>query len=191
MEEDHIGSQWSEVEGGAFSSETPVNGLRLALGHQARVGKDTFADHVIERWGGCKMQFAGPIYDIGRAVQERLGRPVEKDPALLQTIGTSLKAVYGGDVWLAPLLARLQTMPPTSNVLITDMRFPNEMAALKAAGFTTVKITRPGRIIDRDPNHISEIALADAEFDYTINNCAGMDTYLAQVDAVVAAVVLR
>ncbi len=56
------------------------------------------------------------------------------------------------------------------NWIITDMRFPNEMQAVKANGGITIRVVRPH---DKDiplDLHQSETALDNAEFDYEIVN---------------------
>jgi hypothetical protein len=162
-------------------------GKRIALGHQARVGKDTFADHL----GWQRVSIAGPLYELVGDMQRRLGRAVEKDAALLQMIGAGLRDHYGEDVWISQAMRRIEELEaadPTVGIVVTDMRFPNEMRALAAAGFVTVRIERPDRPIDRDPNHPSEIALAGAAFDHVVVNDGDLAGYLAKVDALVAAI---
>jgi hypothetical protein len=66
------------------------------------------------------------------------------------------------------------------NWLFTDMRFPNELEAIKSRGGITIRINRPYRPFDESrqtvddvqmtPEHPSETALDDAKFDYVINN---------------------
>lgn len=54
---------------------------------------------------------------------------------------------------------------------ITDMRFPNEMEAVKQKGGITIRVVRDNgtRAIDTNP-HPSETALDNAKFDYEIIN---------------------
>jgi hypothetical protein len=110
---------------------------------------------------------------------------VTKDPALLQHIGVGFRELYGSDVWVNIVAAQIRALTcedPSVNIIVTDMRFENEMAALKDLGFATVKITRSARVIDRDPNHISETALALAQFDYHIPNEGTFDDYILSID---------
>lgn len=60
------------------------------------------------------------------------------------------------------------------NWIITDMRFPNELEAVKKHNGITIRINRglierTGKMI-HEPEHISETALDNAEFDYVIEN---------------------
>ena len=70
------------------------------------------------------------------------------------------------------------------NWIITDMRFPNELEAVKKKNGITIRVNRKsfkwidpdeyeiqtGKKVERVAEHESEKALNDAEFDYTIEN---------------------
>ena len=51
--------------------------------------------------------------------------------------------------------------------IITDMRFPNELEAVKKHGGITIRVNRGD---GNTGDHASETALDDAQFDYTIDN---------------------
>lgn len=160
-------------------------GLRIALGHQARVGKDTFANHVEKIHDCICISFAENVYRIGTFIQLILGKENKKDPALLQFVGDGLRNLYHDNIFVDSVMQKINDINlanPSVNIIITDMRYPNEMDALKAAGFTTVKITRDNRVIDRDPNHKSEIALKDAKFDFHIENNGTPEEYVEKID---------
>ena len=65
---------------------------------------------------------------------------------------------------------------------ITDMRFPNEMEAVKKRGGITIRVNRPCDIcggsgyhkmscpVSKSGEHYSENALDKSEFDYVIQN---------------------
>lgn len=95
---------------------------------------------------------------------------------------------------LTPVMDKILTeveKNPNANILVTDMRYQNEMKTLGDAGFTTVKITRKDRAIDRDQGHPSEVSLRDAAFNIHIENDHGMDEYIGQVEFVIGALALR
>lgn len=68
------------------------------------------------------------------------------------------------------------------NWIITDLRFPNELEAVKKRGGITIRVNRPCDIcggsgyhkmscpVSKSGEHSSETALDDAEFDYVIDN---------------------
>jgi len=164
---------------------TKAAGLRIALGHQARVGKDTFADHIEAHHGCVRLSFAENVYKIATQVQIILGRPITKDPALLQFIGDGLRNLLGDDIFVNSVMEQVRSIEeqnPAANIIITDLRYPNEMKILSDHGFTTVKITRKNRPIDRDPKHRSEIALADAIFHVNLTNDGPIEEFRKSID---------
>jgi hypothetical protein len=54
------------------------------------------------------------------------------------------------------------------NIVVTDVRFPNEFAAIKARGGYVVRIVRPG--VGPANSHPSETALDGFDFDVVIHN---------------------
>ena len=81
------------------------------------------------------------------------------------------------------------------NWLLTDMRFPNEMDAVKDKGGITIRVNRPkpremflmnaNTTIDtRVPEHPSETALDNTEFDYVIENDGSFDDLMLKVEAI-------
>jgi hypothetical protein len=68
------------------------------------------------------------------------------------------------------------------NWIITDMRFPNEMEAVKERKGITIRVTRDNgtRAIDVNP-HESETALDDATFDYEIANDGTIEDLIEKV----------
>ena len=162
--------------------------LRIALGNKARVGKDTFADIVEETRTIHRLAFAADLKSIATNIQETLQMEVVKDPTLLQKLGTLLREHYGDDVFANTVIKKYNDIiaqHPFANVIVTDMREPIEMKRLTEVGFNTVKITRAGRPIDRNPNHSSEVALDGAVFDYYIENDGTMEEFRDKVKGVI------
>jgi len=173
---------------GTDMSATPITGLRIALGCQSRVGKDTFADRAQQLHGGIKLSFASRLYEICNCIQRTLGMVVAKDPTLLQRQGTELRAYYGDDLFarkVAEHIATIDSTNPTTNIYVTDLRSPVEFETLKSLGFTMVRVIKPDRVIDRDPNHSTEVALVNYDFDYVIINDGDMDYFETQIDATI------
>ena len=69
--------------------------------------------------------------------------------------------------------------------VITDMRFPNEIAAVELREGITIRVNRDNgtREIDTNP-HPSETALDDAKFDYVIENDGTLDELVEKVRAI-------
>jgi hypothetical protein len=74
------------------------------------------------------------------------------------------------------------------NWLVTDMRFPNEMDAVKDKGGITIRVNRPVHALSQENNavqlHPSETALDNAEFDYVIENDGSFDDLMLKVEAI-------
>ena len=71
------------------------------------------------------------------------------------------------------------------NWIITDMRFPNEMQAVKANSGITIRVVRPH---DKDiplDLHPSETALDNAEFDYEIVNDGTIEDLKKKVEGII------
>jgi hypothetical protein len=67
------------------------------------------------------------------------------------------------------------------NWVITDMRFPNELKAVKDRNGITIRVNRYDLIYTTENRHISELALDKAEFDYIINNDSTIEDLIKQV----------
>ena len=105
---------------------------------------------------------------------------------LLQWLGTEVGRVIHRNFWVNALFADYRknykltddTMDSpvakykAPNWIITDMRFPNELEAIKQHGGITIRINRRSieNVIHDDNEHPSETALDNAEFDYVIDN---------------------
>jgi hypothetical protein len=68
------------------------------------------------------------------------------------------------------------------NWCITDMRFPNELEAIKKRGGISIRVNRDNgtRAIDTSP-HASETALDNAEFDYIVDNNGSIEELIDKV----------
>ena len=129
-------------------------------------GKDTLADILCEKHGFVRLSFAGVLKDVcaalfgwdremlegrtaaARAQREvvdewwaaRLGMPGFTPRLALQMIGTDVMRNHFHDgIWVAAVERRLMMLP---RVVITDCRFPNEIALIKAAGGMVVCVER-------------------------------------------------
>ena len=79
------------------------------------------------------------------------------------------------------------------NWIITDMRFPNELEAVKKRGGITIRVNRPCDIcggsgyhkmscpVSKSGEHYSEIALDSAEFDYVVDNNSDIQSLIEKV----------
>ena len=107
---------------------------------------------------------------------------------LLQKLGT--EAMRNGlhqNTWVNALFADFKE---DMHWIITDMRFPNELEAVKKRHGITIRVVRPHGYTDPNTGvykemplsyHPSETALDGFEFDYTINNDGDLDKLISLV----------
>jgi hypothetical protein len=123
---------------------------------------------------------------------------------VLQVWGTEVvRKSWHDDTWIASLENKLRK---TSNdIVISDVRFPNEIAAIKRAGGIVIRVTRgpepewydtaiganTGILPDQEllkqlDVHASETAWIGTQFDAVIdNNANGMDHLYSQLNSLV------
>jgi hypothetical protein len=155
----------------------------IGLSGYARSGKDTVAS-IMGDWGWQRAAFADPIrkavYKLnpqihdGLRVQDivdqfgwdRAKVEYKEIRYLLQHMGTEAgRQLYGEQFWIDQTL---DSVPDDTDVVITDVRFPNEADAIRAIGGEVWRIRRPGTGPVND--HISETAMDDYSFDAIIDN---------------------
>ena len=101
---------------------------------------------------------------------------------LLQLIGTDLfREQLHPNTWVNASFANYLN----NAWIFTDVRFPNELEAIKKRNGITIRINRglverTGKMI-QEPEHISETALDNAKFDYVIENNGTIKELIEQV----------
>jgi hypothetical protein len=130
-------------------------------------GKDTAADHLVTAWDFRRDSFANTLKDAvsnifhwdrdmlqgltaeSRAWREevdvwwaeRLGIPHLTPRWVLQYFGTDVcRDNFSNDIWVASLERKL--MSSKDNIVISDVRFPNEIHAIKDAGGHIIRLQR-------------------------------------------------
>jgi hypothetical protein len=166
----------------------------IALCGRAGAGKDAFAAPLLEDIAVVGLKFARPLKDAILALFPHMDeRHVEGDlkdtvdpstgatpRSLMQVIGTDLLQHglkdrfprVGRGVFVNALLGRVRQT--ARDVVVTDMRFPHELAAVRGLAsrsitVTVVKVVRR----DRDPvggRHESETPIPDEDCDVVVNN---------------------
>ena len=101
---------------------------------------------------------------------------------MLQLIGTDLfRNQLHPNTWVNASFANYLN----NAWIFTDVRFPNELEAIKKHNGITIRINRglverTGKLI-QEPEHISETALDNAKFDYIIENNGTIEELIEQV----------
>ena len=125
---------------------------------------------------------------------------------LIQLLGTEcMRNIIHVNGWVNALFASYRPIDDTQraslgdvldysacefpNWIITDMRFPNELEAVKSRKGISIRVNRRQMKLQNanisinttTSNHPSEIALDDAEFDYTIENNGTIEDLIDKV----------
>jgi len=172
-------------------------------------GKDTAADYLVNFHGFKRESFANTLKDAVASVfswdrellegrtkaarewreqidpwwSQRLNMPDLTPRLVLQLWGTEVcRKSFHDDIWIASVENKLRQTK--DNIVITDCRFPNEIASIRNAGGRVVRIARgldpewfqlariaPLEMKKMYPNiHASEYSWAATDFDITIDN---------------------
>lgn len=177
-----------------FWQTLPHKRLIIAFTGLAGAGKSTAAAYLVKHHRFERVRFAGPLKAMMAALglsQEQIeGSEKEKPCALLggktpryamQTIGTEWgRDLIDFDLWIRAWQAAVDAKRPEIPVVVDDCRFPNEAAAVRAAGGVLVRIDRPGAGLGA-AGHVSEAHTLPSG--WTILNDGSPDNLHSQVDA--------
>ena len=194
-------------------------------------GKDTIADYLVNLHHFRRESFANTLKDAvaqvfgwdrmmleGRTKQarewreqvdpwwaKRLGIPHLTPRYILQQWGTEVcRKNFHDDIWIASLENKLRNS--TDDIVISDCRFPNEIAAIKKAGGRVVRVVRgaepewyqlavsrnrgpngnsswalSGRKLEQLGIHASETAWVGTRFDAVLDNNSTLEDLYQQV----------
>lgn len=189
-------------------------------------GKDTIADYLVNSHSFRRESFANSLKDCvaavfgwdrtmleGRTKQARdwreqvdawwatrLGLPNLTPRWVLQQWGTEVcRRGFHDDIWIASLEQKLRAS--RDDIVISDCRFPNEIAAIRAAGGLVVRVVRgpepawydlavranldlcehSQQQLAQQHIHSSETAWIGTDFDYVLDNNSTLDSLYNQI----------
>lgn len=183
-------------------------------------GKDTAADYLVNFYEFKRESYAGTLKDAVAAVfgwdrdllegrtkaarewreqidpwwSQRLNMPDLTPRLVLQLWGTNvLRQHFHDDIWIASAENKLRTTK--DHIVISDCRFPNEIASIRNAGGRVIRIARGAdpewfNVARSDvtampklyPNiHASEYSWAATEFDLIIDNNGSVEDLYNQL----------
>lgn len=168
----------------------------IAFTGLAGSGKSTAALHLVQRHGFARVRLAGPLKAMLRALglteQEVDGDQKEEPCELLggqtprwamQTLGTEWgRELISGDLWTRAWWQAVHNVPVGQPVVVDDLRFINEAAAVQALNGTIVLVNRPGAGVGAAGHPSEGIALPHHA---TIDNAGSMDDFIASIDSLV------
>lgn len=170
-----------------------------------RSGKDTLAGRLVSSYGFERVAYAdalkGAAYDMNpylgadglrlADLVDSIGWEAAKASLevrrFLQALGVAMRDHVHRDIWTNVVRDRLEAAREYgTNIVVTDVRFPNEAEQIKEYGGIIVRIIRPTLTRDTADAHISERALDDYQPDYTVHNDSTLEALYAEADKVMA-----
>jgi dephospho-CoA kinase len=180
-----------------------IGGVKLALCGGIRSGKDTVGEQLVVNHGFKRFAFGDGIREVcWNLFPERM--EAGKDRALLQGVGQDLRK-YDPDIWVKWILAEIGSADYESwlddpshdmgsmNVVITDLRQPNEYKALREAGYMIVRVNASedvrlararaaGDVFDPSMfHHDTESHYSSWTVDYEIDNEGTFAEFMQQI----------
>jgi len=174
----------------------------VGLSGRMGAGKTSVANYLVETYGFRVVSLAAPLYSALEVLNPyvdyaglryrdalKIYGPDAKNRRpeirrLLQTLGYEvLRECFGADVLLRPVLEDLDAHP-NERIVVPDVRYLNEVAALKARDAVLIRIVREDQKCVWD--HVSETELTDEspQWDFTIPNRSTLSALNECVDCI-------
>jgi hypothetical protein len=169
----------------------------VALTGRAASGKDTAALHLISAHGFTRFAFADILKelcahaegvvtpaDLGWTGYSWTGPKSEIGRRMLQGIGHGAREVLGPDVWVGAMsLAINRTEPRPERVVVTDVRYPNEVDWVRQHRGLLIRVTRPGQVLQGAAHtHPTEANIDRFAVDREVANDGTVEELWAKVD---------
>jgi deoxynucleotide monophosphate kinase-like protein len=188
---------------------------KIGLAGKSGSGKDLIADYIEKQYGFQKIAVADGIREeINTYLQYTLAREAARQDfppsfslvlaafknavwdkpttpeirIMLQWWGTEFRRSSDPDYWVKKLSVRLNN---DDCIVISDVRTPDEMRVVRAAGGEVWFVERSGVDSVGIEDHYTEIALVGVEFDRRIKNDATVDHLKLQIDSMFAPVLVQ
>lgn len=177
--------------------------MLIGLVARKQSGKSTFADYLVKEYSFINQAFADPIKDACKIIFDFSDEQTEgvlkevmdkrwgiTPRQAFQIIGTDVfrqhlpKTVPGlkeiGDQFWIERFKIWYRKNMDKNVIVSDVRFPNEAQLIRDMGGVIVKIQRSG--VKNGDTHISETLIDNIEEDSMIRNDFSLETYYQHID---------
>lgn len=182
----------------------------IGLGGKYRAGKDVVADHLVDSHGfrkiGMSDILAEALYALNPVVvldesgqyvryqelHDVVGYVAAKEMSsevrrLLQVLGTEVgRQLLGEDVWVEAIGQRIKSS--SEPVVVTGIRFFNELDMIRQLGGVSVFIIRPGLQQEATTaQHASETTLEEHNFNLVVLNTGSIEDLQEAAEAVLRA----
>jgi hypothetical protein len=185
-------------------TDTP---LFVGFGHRRRVGKDTLAHMVRDELAkvGVRSFRDAFAFNLKKTARQLFGyaglqgaavyeREPERREVVLPAIGLSPRDLWikfgdtmrgiAPDVWIRSVLDN-PSYGGNNVVLVSDVRYPNEVEAIRARGGMVVKVTRKGIPESDDVADSALAAMPDESWDMVVRNDGDLNALAKQAGQLV------
>lgn len=176
--------------------------MLIGLCGYAGVGKDTAAQVLLDELGFQRIAFAdpikgallaldplipgedgGPVLRLSEFCQTHPWSEVKDYPEvrrLMQTMGTEVgRNLFDPDVWVKLAKRKLESTLSVGDVVVTDIRFPNEARLIRGYGGVLVRLERPG--FGPVNEHVSDRASERWSYDRRVDNDGEVEALYAKL----------
>lgn len=178
--------------------------MLIGVGGYLTAGKDVLADHLAAEHGFTKIGMSDPLnkalytlnpiiqvrkfyFERYQVIHDKLGyteaKTIPEVRRLLQALGTDVgRKQLNDDLWKNVAEKNIhELMAQGKSVVITGMRYRNELTMIRENGGTLVWVDRPG--VEAPENaHDSERGLAPKDFEEILHNGGTIADFHAVID---------
>lgn len=168
-------------------------------------GKDTISDYLVDKYNFTKIAIGDPLKEACRILFDFNNDQLygDKKEEIDEYWGTSPRKVYqyiGTDIfrndinkimniddkfWVKKLLNTYNKID--GNVVVSDVRFQNEVDIIKENNGIVIKVVRPNYKYDSNDTHISENAIDEIKnYDYLIINDKGINELYFEIEKIIS-----
>lgn len=171
----------------------------VALTGRLGSGKDTIAAHLISQHSFTRFAFADMLKslcahaegvvtreDLGWTGYSWTGPKSDVGRRMLQGIGHGAREILGPDVWVGAMsLAINRVTPRPDRVVVTDVRYPNEVDWVRHHRGLLIRVARPGSDLSGpEHTHPTEANIDRFVVDVEIENSGTVGELWAKVERI-------
>ena len=123
--------------------------MRIGICAMKRGGKDTFGRIAVNDYNFVRLAFADNVKELAKKVFPDEFKDNSKPVELLQWFGNTMRQ-HNPEVWIKQLDRKLSVIDTydheyctTTDIVITDVRYPNEVEFLRNRGFKIIFVYSP------------------------------------------------